>query len=151
MTPAAHRRYLWEWGQARKWFRAHGLDPQQAEAKRHALHAQALGRDKSSKDLTNGELTMVLAAFRAIYDGGNLSAQLDAEDDPERRVDHLRANARAIAAECVSHEGSEGAYLDGLSRRIGGASFENLDERKLQILVGILIRRKKQLQAANPF
>jgi hypothetical protein len=85
MNAAQKSLYFREWGMARRWYIAHGLDPQQADAKRHALHRQALGRDKSSKDFNNGDLDAVLAAFRAVYDGGNLDAQLRSMAQAEER------------------------------------------------------------------
>lgn len=59
--------YWREWGAVRK------VDP---AADRHALHAQALGADKSHKDFSNADLDKVLGVFRAISDASNLNAQL---------------------------------------------------------------------------
>jgi hypothetical protein len=149
MTQAQLGLYRREWNLARKWFRAHGLDPVQADAKRHAIHRQALGADKSSLDLTNPEFDKVLAAFRGVYDGGNLDAQLRQVEQPELRTEALRAGARELATGCVSRGGSERAYLDGLARRVFKAlGFDDLTERQLQQLCGILARRKKHLRVA---
>jgi hypothetical protein len=143
--------YRREWGLARKWFRAHGLLPMQADAKRHALHKQALGADKSSLDFTNAEFDKVLAAFRAVHDGGNLDAQLRQAEQPEDRMATLRARARDVASDIVLSAGMEAGYLDGLARKVFRAAFADLNERQLQQLVGILHRRIKQMAASNPF
>jgi hypothetical protein len=123
----------------------------QADAKRHSLHKQALGADKSSLDFTNAEFDKVLAAFRAVHDGGNLDAQLRQAEQPQDRVDTLRARAHSVAADIVVREGMEAGYLDGLAKKVFHVSFEELAERQLQQLVGILHRRTKQMAARNPF
>lgn len=126
---------------------------------RHEIHRAALGQDKSSLDFTNAELDKVLAKFRAYSDGANLDAQLAAEDQPDLRTQALRANARDLASRCVSRAGTEGAYLDGMARKVFKIDqYHKLSERDLQKLCGILARRKRQLamaakmaaQAANP-
>src|SRR5258708_1762352 len=59
MTHAQTMKYFREWGLVRAHFIAKGIDPKQAENKRHQLHKQALGMDKSSKDFTNADLDLL--------------------------------------------------------------------------------------------
>ena len=77
MTKPQTTLYFREWGAVRK------ADP---SADRHALHAQALGADKSSKDFTNRDLDKVLGAFRAISRPADLAAQIDRSDQPRKRL-----------------------------------------------------------------
>lgn len=151
MNAAQLRKYRAEWGKARQWLRANGRTAQQADAMRHTIHRQKLGRDKSSLALTNDEFTRVLAGFRAVYDGGNLDAQLQANDDPERRVADLRAGIVALAARCGITGGLAGveAYF---RTWLQGRTIAALTERELQQLRGILDRRLAQLpDGDNPF
>ncbi len=147
MNAAQTGLYWREWSLARDWFRSHGRGVSQADEMRHTLHERTLGRTKSSKDFTNADLDKVLASFRAIHDGGNLDAQLAAEDQPEHRHQALVANVRDLASGCVSREGTERAYLDGLAKKLFGADrYQDLDERRLQQLRGVLFKRLAQLR-----
>jgi hypothetical protein len=76
VTESQHRKYLSEWGLVRKHFWAQGLEPKACDAKRHELHKRALGRDKSSLDLTNAEFDAVLAVFSGISRPADLKTQL---------------------------------------------------------------------------
>lgn len=88
MSPRKTRLYFWEWGRVRDVLKGRGMDGALIESRRHQLHKQALGADKSSKDFTNADLDKVLAAFRAITEPGNLRAQLRALEQPaERKAD----------------------------------------------------------------
>lgn len=147
MNAAQTGLYWREYSLARDWFRSHGRSASQADEMRHTLHERALGRAKSSKDFTNADLDKVLAAFRAVHDGGNLDAQLAAEDQPAARVQALISNVRHLASDCVSREGTERAYLDGLAVNLFRAdSYQELDERQLQQLRGVLFKRLAQLR-----
>ena len=149
MNPAQLRLYRREWGLTRRWLRAHGRTPERADSMRHEMHKGAIGYDKSSLDFTNAELDKVLAKFRSWSDGANLDAQLAAEDQPELRIQALQANARELASHCVARAGMEAAYLDGLARRLFKVeAWHKLAERQLQILCGVLARRKKKLGMA---
>ncbi len=153
MNQAQLRLYRFEWAQTRKWLRAHGRTPERADAMRHELHKAAIGIDKSSLDLTNGELDKVLAKFRSYSDGANLDAQLDAQEQPEMRRQALIANARELASKVVARAGTERAYLDGLADKLFKVrDYQAISERELQKLCGILAKRKRQLaDKNNPF
>jgi hypothetical protein len=121
--------YFREWGIVRKHYLAKGIDSKQADNKRHELHKRALGRDKSSKDFTNADLDKVLAVFRAVYDGGNLDAQLAQLDQPENR--RLKMIDRCMRAAISFIEGDADAirrYLDGTADRMFGVAFVHLDQ-----------------------
>ncbi len=152
MNAAQTRKYWWEWGRARAFFLGKGLTHDAADVKRHALHAKALGRDKSSKSFTNADLDKVIAAFRAVWDGGNLDAQLRQIDQPEERLRALHARIARLAELCGIDGGDAGlaAYLKNFLK---GRTYADLTERDLQQLTGILDRRAKQLapKEGQPF
>src|SRR5690242_20411596 len=133
MTAAQTNLYFVEWGRVRDHYRAKGLEPKQADSKRHELHKRALGRDKSSKDFTNAELDKVIAAFRTVSDGGNLDAQLAQLDQPETRRLALVKRCHAAAKSFIDGDTDEQReenvrrYLDGTSDRMFGVPFARLD------------------------
>ncbi len=149
MNPAQKRLYWWEWGQVRDHLAAKGVSAGQIEKERHALHVRALGKDKSSTRLTNTELDKVIGVFRATWDGGNLEAQMRQLDQADRRSDMLRARIVQLAEECGVADGVDGieAYFRNWLK---GRSYASLNERELQQLQGILVRRKTQLPKAAP-
>jgi hypothetical protein len=148
MSPAQTALYFREWGAVRAHYTARGIDPKQADAKRHELHRKALGLDKSSKDFTNSDLDKVLAVFWAITKPADLNAQLRQQDQAEGRFGKLLGDARTLASRCVSKPGLEGVYLDGMARKIFGPSqYHLLTEKQLGSLCGILRRRIAQLRA----
>lgn len=150
MTDAQTRLYWREWSLAREWYRSHGKGTSQADEMRHTIHARALGREKSSKDFTNPDLDKVLAAFRAVHDGGNLEAQLRAEDQPVLRTQALIANVREVAKGCVDREGMEDAYLNGLTKKVFQVNtYKELREGQLSQLRGILFQRLAQIRRAR--
>lgn len=165
MTPAQTNLYFFEWGRVRKHYLAKGIDPKQADHKRHELHRRALGHDKSSKTFSNPELDKVIAAFRAVYDGGNLDAQLAQLDQPETRrqamVQRCKAAARSFIAGRDEEHKSENIqrYLDGTADRMFGVAFVHLDRGQegsgqLAKVMGALERSarvRKAKAAENPF
>lgn len=152
MTPAQTALYFYQWGLARDWFLAQGLDSKQVDAKRHALHVKALGRDKSSKDFTNADLDKVIAAFKAVHDGGNLDAQLAQLDQPEKRREMLTSRLMAAGAKFITGESKDHvewkviAYAGGIVTKLG-------EERRWPIpdlgllakVMGIMERRAAQV------
>lgn len=79
MTTAQTKLYWREWAAVRR---------QQPDADRHAIHEHALGRDVSSKSLTNHQFDHVLAAFRAISRPAALAPQVRALRQPRTRLAH---------------------------------------------------------------
>jgi hypothetical protein len=163
MNAAQTMLYFREWGVVRKHYLAKGLDPKQADNKRHELHKRALGRDKSSKDFTNADLDKVLAVFRAVHDGGNLEAQLAALDQPENRRLAMVRRCEAAARSFITGETEEQwrhnlrAYLDGTADRMFGVAFVHLDRgqdgnAQLAKVMGALERTARVRKSRNqPF
>lgn len=165
MSPAQTNLYFFEWGRVRDHYRGKGLDPKQADAKRHELHRRALGRDKSSKDFSNAELDRVIAVFRAVYDGGNLEAQLAQLDQPENRRQAMIKRCHAAVGSFIEGKDAEArarnlaAYLDGTADRMFGVAFVHLDKGQegsgqLAKVMGALERTARVRKAkanSNPF
>jgi len=154
MTPAQTALYFREWGRVRAHYLAKGIDPKQADHKRHELHRRALGVDKSSKTFTNADLDKVLAVFRAITEPGNLTAQLRQLEQPEQRTAGLRQGCREFClrlpkiAAAKAPEQYALNYLDQLARSVVGCRFDDLDEKELARIYGILRHRRVD---KNPF
>jgi len=167
MNSAQTNLYFFEWGRVRDQYRSKGLTAKQADAKRHVLHAKALGRDKSSKDFTNADLDRVIAAFRAVTDGGDLNAQLAQLDQPENRRQRMidrcqRAVGSFIeASDHATKEENCARYLDGTADRMFGVRFHLLDHgqegnAQLRKVMGALertarVRREKAKAESAPF
>jgi hypothetical protein len=66
-----------------EWRKVAAADP---AADRHALHVEALGFDKSSREFSNEEFDKVLAVFWAIIKPANLHAQVRQENQPRQRL-----------------------------------------------------------------
>lgn len=148
MTAAQTAMYFSLWGRVRDAYKAKGLAC--GDAQRHALHNKALGVSKSSKDFTNADVDKIKATFLAIVEPGNLDAQLHQLEQPEKRKSFLLAQVRDLAGRCVDKPGREGAYLDGMTRKIfGPAQYQLLDEIQLGQLCGVLHRRIAQIQCQN--
>lgn len=73
MTAAQTNKYWQLWGRVRKALTELGdFSKADADAERHNIHREALGKEKSSKDLTNADLDKIYDAFDAvlvIFDG----------------------------------------------------------------------------------
>jgi hypothetical protein len=142
MTPAQTALYFREWGKVRAVLLVKGIDPKQADAKRHALHKKALGADKSSKDFTNADLDKVLAEFYAITRPGDLGVQLRQQEQVFARKEDAAKKIEAMLAE-IGSERNHAAYVDGIVRKVirGKKSWDELNDREANVLVGVLLRR----------
>lgn len=80
MTPRQTQLYFREWAAVRK---------AKPDADRHALHIEALGRDKSSKKFSNSDFDRVLKVFRAISQPDNLNAQLRQDLQSRHRLEYV--------------------------------------------------------------
>lgn len=160
---AAQRSLIWrEWAKASAWLLAHGVAKDQLEAKRHQLIAQANGSDLSMANWprwTNSQVDKVLAKFRAVYDGGNLDAQIKAQEQPEERRRSLVNRCWQAALGCITKGTDEGhtndiaqRYLDGTAKKICGVYFRDLDDTQLAKVMGALERsaavKRRNAQAA---
>ena len=165
MNAAQTNLYFFEWGQVRKFYRSKGIDAKQADNKRHELHRRALGSDRSSKNFSNADLDKVIAVFRAVYDGGNLDAQLAQLDQPENRRLALVKRCHVAAGSFIEGKDDEAkarnlrAYLDGTADRMFGVAFVHLDQgqegdAQLRKVMGALertVRVRKEKKNPNPF
>ena len=154
MNAAQTAKYFFEWGRARDYFLGRGLSHALADAKRHELHRKALGRDKSSKEFSNTDLDAVLAVFRAVWDGGNLDAQLAQIDMPERRAAMAVRRIEVLKLSLGLQPGRESGYVTGIAKNLFGAAAEDgqwhrLGAVRLAQLEGVIVRRLKQLHSAE--
>lgn len=156
MNRAQTSLYFREWGLVRKWYVVRGIDPKQADAKRHALHRTALGEDKSSKDFSNRDLDAVLAAFRAVHDGGNLDAQLDQLDQPAHRravlleqcIDAAGEMHRLGDARLREREARIG-YVRGTAKNVVRKEPADCSDAELGKVLGCLRRRAAVMRKKN--
>lgn len=114
-----------------------------ADDLRYACHRVALGRDKSSKDLTNAELDLVSALLRVLADPDDLDAALD-HQDPSRAV-------RRRLEWGVSSSGFPAAYVAAVCRsKFGVYDWSTLDNTRLSQLVITLSQRARAKSQAKP-
>lgn len=87
MTDKQKARYWREWGQIRKLLTEQGeFSKEDADAERKEIHRKALGTEKSSKDLTNGDLDKIFKAFAAYLVLINGPSSGPDEDQPRKRL-----------------------------------------------------------------
>lgn len=111
---------------------------------RKALQADAIGGiDKSSKKLTNAELTRVLARFRSYSRPADFGAQMRAQEEPERVRAETIKKIEALGGECGISGGLAGVSRY-FQRWLGGKAVEICDDDTLRKLAGILERRKAE-------
>jgi hypothetical protein len=97
-----------------------------ADHLRHACHRVALGRDKSAKDLDNGELDRVVALFRILADPDDLDAVL--------AYSHPENTARQRMEWWIKHRCLD-SYVQALCRsEYGTADWEGLGFDRLKAL-----------------
>jgi hypothetical protein len=152
MTDLQHRKYLSEWGLVRKHFRAAGLEPKACDAKRHELHKRALGRDKSSLDLTNAEFDAVLAVFSGISRPADLSTQLRLQEQAPERAARRNFRANQLLDSLAVDAPGRAAYLDELCRKICGRAWDRLAEIEQEKILGVLAAAERRMhkQSGNP-
>jgi bacterioferritin-associated ferredoxin len=86
MTSKQNQLYWREWAAVRR------IDK---TADRHALHAEALGQDKSHTEFTNADFDRVLGVFRAITQPANLNGQVRQQQQPRHRQEHRLAEIQS--------------------------------------------------------
>lgn len=125
-----------------------------ADDLRHGAHIAALGRECSSKDLTNAQLDKLLHFFRLLTNELDLAAAVGLqkpEEDVRRRL-----------VWCVENCGLNDGYVAATSRATQGtANWRELNNQQLGLLVrtlrqrarnkGIRDRRSSPATAQNPF
>lgn len=118
MTPAQNKTYWRLWGRVRKALTELGdYSKADADAERKAIHREALGKDKSSKDLTNDDVDKIFDAFEAmlvIFDGPGDNDR--AARGPKSRllwaIDALGLDEPYIQAICLDSEFKTAAWRD---------------------------------------
>lgn len=150
VTPLQVNLYWRAWAAAKRTLTDSGRKPD--DVMRHRIQARAVGRWKSSKKLTNPELDLVLAAFRAISQPADLDAQLALLDQGPTRVgalqqDCIRACMAFIEGNDPQHKRDNCLrYLDAIAQRLtGNPNFYSIEERDMQKVYGIVRRREKQV------
>jgi hypothetical protein len=106
MKPAKRIMLMAEFAKARDWFIAHGRTRAEAEAMRGKIIERVLGEPKSMSGTTpwtDDEITKVKMAFKAVYDGGNLSAQIEGLDNARKQAGLAEAELRNLVAEIYPH------------------------------------------------
>lgn len=153
MTDKQLQLYFREWRAASAALKAlgHAGDDYQ----RKALQADAIGGiEKSAKDLTNAELTKVLAKFRSYSQPADLGAQLKAEDEPaQRRAATLAEIVRLAAARGVN--GGVPAVSRYFHKFLADQPLDKVSDDKLRRLLWVLKNRPAKApatpaQAARP-
>lgn len=111
--------------------------------RRHAIHLETLGTDKSSRDFTNTDFDQILGAFRAISRPGDLNAQL-------RQIRGAHRRAEWALDRLMRKLGVDRNYVQGV---IDHMDFEhegsairhpNLDDLTFQELEKVIIALRKQ-------
>lgn len=157
MNASRQRKYWWLFGPVREYLKGRGLSSTQIEERRHALHRKALGYDKSSTAFTDDEFDKVKRAFRAEWDGGNLDAQIAAEDEPADRrqaiIDNCAdatAEMHALGDDRLSTANARSGYIAGTARKVIGKALDQCTEAELGKVLGCLKRRVATMRKRNP-
>lgn len=66
MKASVEGAYFFAWGQLRRQLRALGVPSKECDAKRHEIHEQICGEDKSHKHFTQRETNLVIDKFREL-------------------------------------------------------------------------------------
>lgn len=114
------------------------------DAARKAIQSDAIGHiDKSSKKLTNAELTRVLAKFRSWSKADDLGAQMKAENEPGERHAAALKTIERLGGECGIKGGLKGVSTY-FQKWLNGKAVGMCDADTLRKLVFILEKRKAQ-------
>lgn len=140
MTPKQRTLYWRTWAAAKRALSRLGYDTAEADAMRADLTIQALGKQVSSKALTNAQFDLVLAAFRAVSDPGDLDAQLRAMLQPRDRILwSLRHNHLPRMREALDAADIDERYLQRIARQAlrldHDPDLATLDEAQLLIIL----------------
>lgn len=115
MTPKQTQFYWSEWAAVRRVCLAKGW----AVPERHELHVKALGKEKSSKDFSNGDFDRVLQVFRSFSRPDSVNAGLRQERMPRSRLEHkIKIELMRLLAVCL------GSARDGQAERPAAAEVE---------------------------
>ncbi len=157
MNAGQQKKYWWLFGPVRDYLKARGYTPAQIEERRHALHRKALGKDKSSTAFTSADFDAVKREFRAEWDGGNLNAQMDADEEPEQRKEAVMggcmeatADMFALGDDRLADAKSRLGYIAGTARNVVRKELEECTEAELGTVRGCLERRVRVMRDQRP-
>jgi hypothetical protein len=138
MTPKQKTLYWREWAAVRQ---------AKPDADRHTLHAEALGRDKSSNAFDNADLDKVLGVFRAISRPADVNAQIRQLNQPRIRSMH---RLQELTTELGVHFGNqfraESYVVVICQNKFHQNFFTELSDRELQQLVMTVENRLRKLR-----
>ncbi|AHF94193.1 hypothetical protein OPIT5_08190 [Opitutaceae bacterium TAV5] len=128
------------------------------DAARHALYRAAIGRDKSSKDFSNRDLTAVLAKLRAESDPANFDAQMHAQCDDGERKARYESECYAVMGRMVECGGKDFAGPDAMARYLNGTAWaickapvKALTAEQMRVVLGALERSLKRMSPAPAY
>ncbi|PTX95738.1 hypothetical protein [Opitutus sp. ER46] len=157
MNAAQLKLYWWQFASVRAYYRGRGLTADQIEERRKAIHRKALGSDKSATTLTSAEFDKVKAAFRAIWDGSNLDAQLEFVGEADERKQSLLdrcfdqvTTMHALGDDRLRDDAAREGYIGGTARNVVKKDIADCSERELAVVLGCLERRVGVLRRRNP-
>jgi hypothetical protein len=138
--------YWAEWGKLRDVLRDRGLTFAQIEEHRHAVTRRALGVAKSSKLFTNRDLDAVLARIKAEREPGNLNAQMEIQESPEKRRAKVLEGCFHACSEIYNNGGNNSfrdlgtceRYIGGIARNVIKKSVADCTAEELAKVRGIL-------------
>lgn len=82
------KKYRFEWARVKAVLATRGMSEAEMEAKRHELHVEALGADKSSTLFSDKEMDDVLGKFREISSADDMTGQIELGDMAASRKRH---------------------------------------------------------------
>ena len=143
LTPAQNSLYWREWARAKKALVDNlGLSPADAEKERGEITIEALGKKVSSKALTNRQFDKVLASFRAISRPEDTAAQIDAMNQPEKRM-RWKIEQIIQELEMPAH------YVDATCEKIVGCNYKTADCNDLRKILAAFTKHRNRLKKAS--
>lgn len=141
MTPKQHKLYIGTWLRVKKTLiTLGGFSKEEAEAKRHEIHTEALGKDKSSKEFTNADLDRVLDAFQVYLGLSDPRQSKRAVEQPRKRALHA-----------IHALGHTDAYIAAICQdRFGHTNLDALSESDLWKLKITLVERARAKARKQP-
>ena len=143
MTPKQHKLYIGTWLRVKDTLiRLGGYSKEEAEAKRHEIHAEALGKAKSSKAFTNADLDRVLDAFQSYLGLTDPRQSKRAVEEPRKR-----------ALYAIRGLGFDSSYIEKVAQdRFKTSNWEDLGESdlwKLRLTLVTRARARQKKQSGN--
>jgi hypothetical protein len=144
MKDSVEGAYFFAWGQFRRQLRGLGVPSKECDAKRHEIHVDALGYDKSHTKFTNRETNLVIKKFR------ELSGAIRTTDYERgcriyviRQICASMGKGESYAQGIADQMDGEGRLLSGPVRRAPGQTKGEHDMKlwELELTRGPVVRR----------